>query len=112
LALAFASDHRAREAQQVLESLVPEAEQQLGTSQPSFVIVLELAARARLLTRDINEGKKCFDQVLAMLEKLHGKNSQQIATALQRYRSTLLQANDKRGARIIEARLKRKQFLH
>lgn len=111
LALAFASGHRVRESEKVLESLVPEVEQQLGTSHPTFVVVLEYAARARLLIRDTAAGKRSFDQVLGILETLHGRTSQQVASALQRYRSTLLQANDKRGARLIEARLIREHFV-
>ena len=104
VAESYAAEGRRRDANIWLERALTYAQQELSPEEPALPVVLERAAIARFCLKDNDEGKKLFDRAVGLLETQHGPQSQPVLDALQNYAALLRFANDKRQARVIEAR--------
>ena len=98
LALTYAAEGKAGEATLVLEQALASAEKELGSTDPSFAVILERGATAQYLLKDYALGRHLFERAITVLKTCYGPESQPVMEASQRYTKLFRAAGDESRA--------------
>jgi tetratricopeptide (TPR) repeat protein len=106
LAVSCAAGGRRQQAKMWLERALAYATTELSTEDPSLALILERGAMTQFFLKDYDSGSQLFERVITLLEEQHGRWSQPVQGALERYSSVLRKARDKSRAGQLKAQRK------